>query len=1114
MMPCLLPRARRTPRRAILLIATAAFVGMATPRAAAQRFRGAPATDQPPPAATTVPRPLPQPAASAPANGNSVIGLAVVERAATNSQPACLQVMRVQPGSPAAENDVRPGDLVTHVNDQPIASAESFRAIVNETSGTLRVVFVRGRTKRMVTFIGGATRQEIMQRRQRLVAGSGAGAPPAGAVAAGEPVDPWTVPGLGERPASRTGINVLRRVFLDPRTGQLAFVGFHDPAYATGPIDYTTLLHDALRSPYPSFSLEPTPATDAAMRNVMQQVDQQMAVNLSSVEAGKAWMLRIFDLVLTDPWLEADRRRFLQRGAKLFNAAPDEVPALIQAMLGRTEMGSPPWVNFWVKLYEKAGAPEIGAYMRAAANKDADPYAFQASFAPLGLDGTIADLRERIGRGEITQGQGESLLQIEYWECVFRRVNVPESRWRAAAQRARARCDIDLLMPTVDAVNTDFVREHAMDPLLDGLMLSETFLQRMHQMPALEVAPKYLDGLAPDSELARTFLAADWTLKTLGVTPELADRVPGHVTPNQFEFQLETARHEYDIGNVRGRMWLAPEQVEIAYDPAGTVLNFGAARTSVRAEVMSHTGGSRGGDALIREAMSGYAAQVTQRYEDYARALPELHRLREAQKILALVRWAQARRQKLVPPGPAAPAQSLPANFARGFWTANFYSNAEKTFFGLSTYGGVDFGASAGDAWVQPQEKPELARTALGQLVGSAALGRQAAAAALAGDLEGARALADQSARAMTGDFDPSAHPELAALPDFVPPEPVLQAELQGELTTQTRAAIDDLARAGSGAARSQAEERLEQLKGLLERGTPAPADARQWVTALRNGDWGALPAAGTTPAPLVATTPTPPAVQPKPVVAPVAPAAPAPAAPVAAAPVVSAEERAKIRSEITALRSELCRIQSQLRRFNATIQADQQQRAEWERVTNEAYQSALDRAKEKLADFSVDFPDDKLSEKLESITDPAERAKVERALRMVQHLKEAYKVKDFSTWAAHEEYTRAEILEGVGIIVDILGVEDRIKEYLKKRWGLGRVLAFQEAAADLVTSAYDVTAEVVAWRRLDQLNRNSDAFLQATESSAERMRAVIDAIHTREVRLGLDLGASKLPCP
>ncbi|MBI2515887.1 MAG: hypothetical protein HYV95_03125 [Opitutae bacterium] len=957
----------------------------------------------------------------------------------------------------------------------------------------------------------GATRNADRLTRMRNVRrGNVTGTAPV--LANGKVTDPFQIPGFAARATTPDGINVLQRVFLDPRTGELVFVGRYDPAYATGAIDYSTLLSDAQRSPAPSFSLEPTPESRAASAAFVRQFDQQMAANLGSVEAGKAWMTGLFDQLLTNPALEVDRRRFLARGAQLFRVPPEEVPPFVQAMLGRTEMGSPPWVNFWVKLYQHMGAPEAAEYIRAAANKDADPGSFQAALDNLGLRPTITDLRARMQSGALSQPVAYARLEVATWAAIYERCRVPASRWRAAGDRAGAIGDTTQFRTVIDAINTEMVSERVMDFWLNGLVLSETFLQVMNRMPPLTVTPVCSNGLSADSELARTFLAADWILKNLGVTPELAERVPGHRTPSQFSFELETARGIYDLGDVRARMWLEPAAVELKHDAGGNVIDFGRARVAVHGNVIAHgRSGSAAGEQLARDAVDGYVKELTRRYDEYARALPDLHRLREAAKVIALVHWAQARRVKLVPPGPIAAPAPMPASFQRGFWTGNFYANPEKTFFGLVAIGGVDFSPQVGTGWVQTQEDPVLGNSALKQLVASNALGQAAVKAAVEdGNLEQARALAEQSAQAMTGAIDFTGHPALGQIPEVPPPTPVTEIELQAEVLAQARQNITELGRTQQAlrqpntdelraqleAQRAQAEERLRKLQALLATNAREPAQSRQYTKLLRNGDWGSLP----TPPPrqtVVAAAPTPP------------PAAPAAPVRVEVDPV----ERARLRGEITQLRTELCRVQVQLRRFNATIQMDQDQRAEWEKRVNDAYESALDRAKEKLADFSVDFPEDKLNERLEKLTDPAERAKVERALRMVQHLKEAYKVKDFSKWAEHEEYTRAEVIEGIKIIADVFDVEDKIKDYLSKRWGLKRVIAFQEAASDLVTSAFDVTSEVVAWRRLNQLNRNSDDFLRAIEATAKRQREVMEGIRQREIRLGLDPGSTKEPC-
>lgn len=957
---------------------------------------------------------------------------------------------------------------------------------------------------------GRASNDRFARRRQIMAIKSGSG------LATGEVTDPLVIPGLASRPPAGSGINVLQRVFLDPATGELVFVGRLDPAYGTGAIDYSTLLGDAIASPTPSFSLEPTAQSRTAAAAFVRQFDQEMNRNLGSVEAARAWFAAIFDQLLTNPALEADRRRFTARGAAIFHVPPEEIGPFAYTMLGRSAMGSPPWINFWARLFEHLGAPEAATYMRAAANKENDPYAFQASLDGLGLRPTIEELRSAMQSGALPESVAYARLEVATWGAIYSRCGLPDSRWRAAGDQAARTGDTTAFRSVVDAINLEIVREKVMDAWLDGLIVSEQFLQAMHRLPPLAVAPVCSDGLKPDSELAHTFLAADWILKNLGVAPELSEKVPGHRTPGQFAFELETARRVYDAGDVRMRMWLQPEAIELRHDPAGRLVEFGPSLISVRTEVTSHgRSGSVAAQQLVRDAAEGYARHVTQRYDAYARALPELHRLREAAKVIALAQWAQKRRLQLRPPAPPVHPGPLPASFQRGFWTGNFYSRGESAFFGLVAIGGVDFGPDVGTAWVQPREDQAIAGDALRQLAASAVLGRQAAEAAIAGDLEGARALADQSARALTGELDLTGHPALGAIPEVPPPTPVTDIQLETEALLRSHEAIEELAKVRQGlgppdVTRAEAEDKVRKLQGLLVPGQRKPEEARQYVKLLRNGEWASLPTPRVTtppPAPIPAALPPPaPPVR--------NPNAAAPGATtVSPPPAISSDEQAKIRGEITALRSELCRVQAQLRRFNATIQQDQAMRAEWEIRVNEAYESALSAAKSKLADFSLDFPDEKLTERIDSLTDPAERAKYERARNLLTHLREAYRTGDFAQWAEHEEYTRTEVIEGVKIIAEIFEIEDKIKEQLSKRWGLKRVIAFQEAASDLVTAAFDVTSEVVAWRRLNQLNRNSEEYLRAVEATARRQREVVTGIHERELRLGLQPGATKDPC-
>ncbi len=1013
------------------------------------------------------------------------IGLGFKLHKAAGSLPDCMEVVLVQRGSAAERAGLLMGDLVISVNGKPVPTTQEFMmALRPALPGTATLEVSRDGHPIKISL------------------------PLAAASPGGSASDPFSVPGLAKATPSIGGINTLRTVFIDPKTGTTAFLGTYDPAFATGPIDYTTLLSDALHSPYPAFSLDPSPATKANRETLLRKVDADMAQVQRDLAYGKAWMLRIGNTLLSDPTLPLDRQRFLKKGAEAMGVTQTQVRTFWDLASGRTVALSPEWFGMMSGVFTKMGTPEVGQAIEAMRT----PGNARAGFDLLGLGPLVDDLRQKIQAGSVTKEYASAYMQAAFWEQVMLRLKVPASSWQASVDRVKAgRESLETFLPMAENHLSEAITDRIMLPWLNGLVLSQAFLERFYQVPPVEIVPSFLSGLAPDSDLARTFFAADWILKTLSTSPELSEKVAGHLTFQNYEFRLASSRGIYapgSRGDIRG--WLSPQGVDLRHDPSGSVVTFGTSRIAVRGELANFEGGSRSASALERDAIEAYAQEITRRFDEYARALPELHRLREAAKVIALVRWAKQRNQALTAP-PTAPGKPLPASFRQGFWTATFQADANKILFVVSAHGGVDFDAKVGEAWVQPKAEPGLASSALTQLVGSASLAQQAAdAALLKGDLEGARALAQRSEQAMIGDLS-SGFPPLGKIPEV--PDPTTLAVFQSQALAQTQEAITGLQQiqaktqqigqnpgpdsaailAQAEADRRAWEQKLRDLKELMTQGQRNPAAAPQLVAQLRSGTMGTI-----TPQPI--TRPTPVNVQ------------------IAVKPAMSPQERARILNEIGQLRNELCRVQTSLRRFGITIQSDQAQRAEWEQVTNEAYQRAIDQVKDalmdELKDLSMDLPKGYLEDKLAKAATKEDQERVKRSLRLVQHLKESYDLKDFSVWASYEDYSREEIIEGAKMVAELTGVDEWIKNKLVKKWGLGRVIAFGEAAQDIVASAYDVTAEVLAWRRLNQLNRNSDSFLKAVEATSKRMKTVMEGIKEREVRLGLPPGTTKEACP
>jgi len=165
-------------------------------------------------------------------------------------EPDCMEIVEVTAGSLAEKAGIKTGDLVVSANGRPLTVLPMFMSVLRGPAKVSLEIRRDGQTLTLPLTLPDA-------------------APLGG--------DPFTVPGVPRGARGSGSINTLRTVFIDPRTGSTAFLGAYDPAFATGPIDYAGLLGDARRSPYPAFSLDPSPASRVNRESLLRKVDADMA---------------------------------------------------------------------------------------------------------------------------------------------------------------------------------------------------------------------------------------------------------------------------------------------------------------------------------------------------------------------------------------------------------------------------------------------------------------------------------------------------------------------------------------------------------------------------------------------------------------------------------------------------------------------------------------------------------------------------------------------------------------------------------------------------------------------------------------------------------------------
>ncbi|MBI3072128.1 MAG: hypothetical protein HYY84_08405 [Deltaproteobacteria bacterium] len=235
-----------------------------------------------------------------------------------------------------------------------------------------------------------------------------------------------------------------------------------------------------------------------------------------------------------------------------------------------------------------------------------------------------------------------------------------------------------------------------------------------------------------------------------------------------------------------------------------------------------------------------------------------------------------------------------------------------------------------------------------------------------------------------------------------------------------------------------------------------------------------------------------------------------------------SVDER---RAAIKKLKGQVAGLQAALRRLNRSMLSDAVQRAEWEKATDEAMKNAWDRGKGMVVDEGLGFLGRRLETQLASANqeiqravtvlsgekDPARRERLHAAVRLlgqqrdevkraqrlvVDRLADAKKVADAVDYGTSNPGDLEKSLKGVFSIVTTTLGDAKVQKALKVGGGYAAGAGY---AQSIVESSLDITTEIVAWRRINQLNRNSDAYLRAVNRMKQKMEKTVKKIEALE---------------
>lgn len=650
------------------------------------------------------------------------------------------------------------------------------------------------------------------------------------------------------------------------------------------------------------------------------------------------------------------------------------------------------------------------------------------------------------------------------------------------------------------------------EKIMHGLTLTPQALTLLYNLPVPRVKPTFYGGLESQSVLGKIFYEADYFLKTLCSNPDVRGRVPAHLTEHEYylrESQRSGIRIRGGMGAEVGHQ-LQPAEVKMRVSPDGTLVAFDSANVRIVGWLKRFVGKDKATENALKGWIDGYARYLTERYDDYARVIPEFHRLREAAKVVALARWAKSARRKLVPFSPLGLRFNQPQEID-GFWTAVFEVDASSAGLHIVYEGGTEFGKDVGDRWVQTSPSVEITRNVAQQIAASAVFSSQAAEAAGQGDLETARDLAERAARAMTGEIDWTTLPDLQgnipATPSTVAHAGAILQALQviDESAQAVRAAhtalqaVDEatgLSEAERQRIREQAEKlkasaqsRVEDVKQALQRLAKGQVSPREVVVTLREAEPIFIPPALahlTATAPNAGTKPAPQTTQ-------TASASSQPAQ------VDEAIMKAKWRADLAELETQIARTTEQLRRLTREMQGIPAQFEEWQQMAEEGMEECVKAS----ANLMIDTATMGLEKHYKQIYEQAEKSgktpqevleRLKRTRKLLEYFGNARTFGDIVDLITREKQTLAEILEavrdGIGLVLDFTPVKDHP---VALAWKFG------SNAVDLVHS---FATGYQAWKGINQLDHTTEVYLQQVQELSNRLKVLMERAKALRARL------------
>jgi hypothetical protein len=888
-------------------------------------------------------------------------------------------------------------------------------------------------------------------------------------------------------------INVLKYAMIDEDTGRVIFIGTYDPTYASGTIPYSDLLADALTDPYPSFSLDYKPAMPAVQK-IKQIIDAEMYRISTNTNYGIKWMTKTLMSVINSKEPIPEKLIFEQRMRQKMGIQPEEFQAYLNwdAKSNQTTYMQYELIgNFMGKLFTSLGIEErfgkaLVVFSKAQKEILYNTPKYETTLELcdlLHINKELQQIRSDFNENRINDETAGRRIYSLIYRTLLKGLGVPSSEVDRMADRYRNgyTWDEDLAY-AVEEQQQLLTKEALRLYVFQSFVLSQDFLQTMYPTLPLAYSGVLLYGRSADSPLARVMFDADYALKYINSLNPDTLAIPGHQSSLEF-LTAEEERLGIPLPEEGWlRFWIKPGTVKMDSFQDKSGVYFVYAEPDIGVEPL-FPGNGLGG---FEQSLDTFALELTKRYDAYAKLYPSLHVMRETEKIIAFARWLKNNNITVNIPA-FEPVKNPVPEKVKGFVSVAYVSKAtgDMDSMFLDVDGGVDFGQEEGEYWIHEEPSVEVTDNVLNQLQASTALAEQAAGAALDGELETARDLAEKSAQAMTGVIDTTQLPIIVDLPVPVPSaapdtasvgtrsviskEAITAVDRNIQATAIARKQITnaesfretkpeqyEAAMASARKLAQRSQDNLRYLQERLARYRSNPVYPQKLIMDLQNLD--------------PAETPVVKPLRSKQQVLP------------QKAPSIekAIPEKEKLLYELSALESDLAMTRATLMRLTRNVQANNMLFKEWQSEAAGAIDRAEDRAMDLIQDTCSDGFFSLLKWKFKKMPDK---------IKQIDNFETTIAMRNVLEWKQIGRYSWEEIGKTFISAVQASPISAEAQVVIN-------------STQSILDSSYDITAWFVSWRQIQQLDKNSDAYLIAVEKISKHMEKIVTRIASVKTQL------------